>query len=396
MVYNETDVIDFINDNDVKFIRLAFCDVFGVQKNISIMPRELDEAFTKGIAIESSSIHGFGMQEKIDLFLVPDANTLSLLPWRPSQGKVVRFFCNIKYADGKIFELDTRNILKIAIKEAKDLDFSMEVGAESEFYLFKRDENGEATDIPLDNGTYMDMAPIDKSENIRREICLTLEEMGIQPKTSNHEHGPGQNKIDFKESDVLSSADNVMTFRTVVETLAARNGAYATFAPKPIADREGNGFHIKLFNSLNSKHDFGSFMAGILENIKGITLFLNPSKESYDRLGSLMAPKYISWSSKNITPLIRVPEEKGFTWIELRSPDSSANPYLAYALILYAGLDGVKRKLSPANESNLDKIAGLEKLPSSLKEAYSLVSKSSLVSEKIPEILVEKYMQYPL
>ena len=212
MKYTKQEVMQFVNEEDVKFIRLAFCDVLGKQKNISIMPSELERAFEHGIAVDASAIRGFGGEIHSDLFLHPDPDTLAILPWRPEHGKVVRMFCTIRYPDGTSFENDARSILIQAVQDAESAGYSFYFGSEMEFYLFKLDENGDATRIPYDNAGYMDIAPDDKGENVRREICLTLEQMGIHPESSHHEEGPGHNEIDFRYSDALSAADNAMAF----------------------------------------------------------------------------------------------------------------------------------------------------------------------------------------
>ena len=236
MKYTPEEVMQFVQEEEVKFIRLAFCDVYGKQHNVAIMPSELKRAFAFGIAVDASAIDGFGGEVRSDLLLHPDASTLIQLPWRPEQGKVVRMFCDITYPDGREFERDTRSILKRAVASAAEQGYSFAFGAEMEFYLFKVDENGEPTKIPYDRAGYMDIAPDDKGENIRREICLMLEQMGIRPETSHHESGPGQNEIDFRYSDPLSAADNAITFNAIVRTVAAQNGLCACFSPKPLAD----------------------------------------------------------------------------------------------------------------------------------------------------------------
>lgn len=404
MFYTESEVMSFIRDSDVKFIRLAFCDIFGVQKNVSIIPSELERAFETGISFDASAIKGFGDESKSDLFLFPDPSTLSLLPWRPSHGRVVRFYCDIKYPDGGPFELDGRYLLKQAMETAKQAGFLCNIGAECEFYLFKTDEDGNPTDIPFDNAGYMDIAPRDKGENVRREICLSLEEMGIMPESSHHEEGPGQNEIDFRYSDPLTSADNVITFQSVVKTIAARNGLYATFRPKPIPEKSGNGLHINL-----SPQKIGtpycepcyldSFMAGIMKHICEITAFLNPCTESYRRLGEYKAPRYVTWSPQNRSHLIRIPAGKGeYARIELRSPDSLANPYLAYALLIRAGLEGIEQELSPGEPLNMNLYtapehvkAGLTQLPQTLEAAIELASGSAFVNQALPKRLMEAY-----
>ncbi|MEA4816748.1 MAG: glutamine synthetase family protein [Lachnospiraceae bacterium] len=403
MLYTKQEVQDYVKEEDVKFIRLAFCDVFGTPKNISILPGELSRAFEYGISFDASAIRCFGSEEKSDLFLFPDPSTLSLLPWRPSHGRVVRMFCDIKHPDGTPFELDTRYILKKAIREAKDAGIMCYFGPEFEFYLFKTDETGLPTNIPFDNAGYMDMAPEDAGENVRREICLTLEEMGIIPESSHHEEGPGQNEIDFRYSDALSSADNAVTFKTVVKTAASRNGLYASFDPKPIPDKSGNGMHINMspvsLNTLNNKDFFKAFMAGIMAHIYDITLFLNPSEGSYRRLGGHKAPKYITWSPENRSQLIRIPaDDKSRLRIELRSPDALSNPYMAYALLIYSGLDGIKNNLTPPPSTDINLYsAGSETLklfkmlPSSLKESIKAMKESSFVRNHIPAAILEAY-----
>lgn len=404
MFYTKSDVVEFINENDVKFIRLAFCDLFGTQKNVSIMPSELQRAFDTGISIDASAIRGFADVEKSDMFLVPDFSTMSLLPWRPSHGRVVRFFCNIRYPDGAPFELDSRAILKQAVDTAEKKGIFCNFGAECEFYLFKTDEGGGPTNIPFDNAGYMDIAPEDQGENVRREICLTLEEMGFLLECSHHECGPGQNEIDFKYSDALSSADKVTTFKVVVKTIAARNGLYASFSPKPLEDEDGNGLHINMSpHSIDKTRDEqklkDSFMAGIMAHVCEMTAFLNPTSESYKRLGSFKAPKYITWSQQNRSQLIRIPAGTGeYERIELRSPDPAANPYIAYALLIYAGLDGIESDMVPPKPMNAnlfkvseDVLKDLEHLPQSYEEAISIAEKSEFIRKWIPGRMLDTY-----
>lgn len=409
MNYTISEVLQFVEENDVKFIRLAFCDIFGVQKNISIMPSELPRAFDTGISFDASSIDGFMNIDESDLFLVPDPSTLSILPWRPSRGRVVRFFCDIKYPDGRHFEGDGRYILKNVLNELKEMKYICKVGTEFEFYLFETDENGFPTKKPFDMGTYFDIAPIDKGENIRREICLTLEEMNITPESSHHESGPGQNEIDFKYDDALTIADNFVTFKSVVKSVAARNGLYASFMPKPLKNESGNGLHINLSlfkNGLNifkteiDEHSQAaeSFIAGILERIQEITLFLNPITNSYSRFGNFEAPKYISWSHQNRSQLIRIPASKGEnSRMELRSPDPSCNPYIALALIIKAGMEGIKKgiKLIPSYNFNMyenKNSKDFKKLPENLEEAIILAEKSDFIKSVIPNKTLEKYI----
>lgn len=392
--------MQFVEQEEVKFIRLAFCDVYGKQHNVAIMPSELKRAFVFGIAIDASAIDGFGGEVRSDLLLHPDASTLIQLPWRPEQGKVVRMFCDISYPDGRVFERDTRSILKKAVADAAEKGYSFAFGAEMEFYLFKVDEHGEPTKIPYDHAGYMDIAPDDKGENIRREICLMLEQMGINPESSHHESGPGQNEIDFRYSDPLTAADNAITFNAIVRTIAAQNGLCASFSPKPLTDRDGNGMHINISARGTGKPDpLPCVIAGILEKITELTLFLNPSEESYRRLGHDKAPRYVTWSAENRSQLIRIPAAVGeYRRAELRSADPTANPYIAYTLLIYAGLYGIENDLflPPASDFNIytasaEALMSLKKLPGSMYEAAAITNASAFVKDHLPETVIAAY-----
>ena len=402
MKYSKEEVIQFVAEEDVKFIRMAFCDIYGKQKNISIMPGELERAFEYGIAIDASAIDGFGGEVHSDLFLHPDTSTLCVLPWRPEHGKVVRMFCTVTYPDGTPFEADTRALLRKASEDAEKEGISFAFGSEMEFYLFKCDENGEPTNIPYDNAGYMDVAPEDKGENVRREICLTLERMGINPESSHHEEGPGQNEIDFCYSHAITAADDALTFRSVVLAVAARNGLCADFSPKPIENKAGNGMHI---NFSAKRADGADIMphviAGILAHIREITAFLNITESSYKRFGSNKAPKYISWSGENRSQLIRIPAAQGeYRRAELRSPDPMCNPYLAFTLLIRAGLDGVKNNmvLPAAADINLytaseEVTAHYEKLPETLEEAKAASKASAFVAGNLPASIIADYTE---
>ena len=397
-MYDIETILDYVKEEDIKFIRLAFIDIYGKQKNVSIMPHELEKAFKYGISIDSMAIDGFESGYKSDLFLFPNPDTICILPWRPREGRVIRMFCDIKYPDGTDFICDTRKLLINAINEAKKNGLEFHFGSEIEFYLFKADEEGESTGVPYDKAGYMDIAPDDKGENIRREICLTLEEMDIMPERSHHEEGPGQNEVAFRYGDALRAADEAVTFKTVVKTVAGRNGLYASFDPKPISDKPGNGYHI------NFSVDGGSLdsaIEGVLQHIKEITAFLNVSDKSYDRLGKLMAPKYISWSSENRSELIRIPAAKdNFIRAELRSPDPLINPYVAFTLLIYAGMDGILNnyKLRQSVDSDLNKASNillekLDTLPLSLEDAKNEARNSKFVKKYIPKELLDNYLK---
>lgn len=400
MNYSREEVIQYVSEEEVQFIRLAFLDVFGKQKNITILPGELPRAFEYGIAFDASAIAGFGDEAHSDLFLHPLPETLIELPWRPEQGKAVRMFSSITYPDGRPFECDTRTLLKNTVEEAEKAGFTFYFGAEQEFYLFELDEKNRPTKTPYDFAGYMDVAPEDRGENIRREICMTLEQMGIRPESSHHEQGPGQNEIDFRYTDALTAADNVMTFQTIVKTVANRNGLFADFSPKPLPDAPGNGFHINVSVKPEENGNLSHVIAGILEKTVPMTLFLNPTESSYRRLGQMKAPRYVSWSRENRSELIRVPAADGeYKRAELRSPDPTANPYIAFALMIRAGLNGIENRL-PLPESvdlNLFKteealLQGLRKLPMTLEEARRVSAGDPFIEEALPERIREIYL----
>ena len=402
MRYSKEEVMQFVEEEDVKFIRLAFCDVFGKQKNISIMPKELSRAFKYGIAFDGSAITGFGDETHSDLLIHPDPETLAFLPWRPEHGKVVRMYSTITYPDGRPFECDSRTLLKNAINEAEKEGLTFYFGAEQEFYLFNLDENGNPTKEPYDHAGYMDIAPDERGENIRREVCLTLEQMGIRPESSHHEEGPGQNEIDFRYSDAMTAADNAMTFQTVVKTVAGRNGIVADFGAKPLKGKPGNGFHINISVKPNdNEENMKNLLAGILDKAVEMTAFLNPTESSYDRFGENKAPGYVSWSKENRSQLVRIPAAVGeYKRIELRSPDPTANPYIAFALIIYAGLHGIKNKPELPEESNInlykadeETLKKYEKLPTSLEAAKKIASESDFIRNHIPSEILNIYLK---
>ena len=401
MSYSEKEVMHYCAEEDVKFIRLAFCDVFGVQKNISVMPSQLPKVFKHGIAIDASAIDGFGREGRSDLFLYPDPSTLTVLPWRPEHGRVVRMFCRICNPDKTTFINDTRSILVKAVADAKEAGYNFNFGSELEFYLFKLDEKGNRTYIPHDDAGYMDIAPDDRGENVRREICLTLEQMEIVPEGSHHEEGPGQNEIDFEYSDPLTAADRAITFKSVVKTIAARNGLYADFSPKPLTDHPGSGFHVNISVGDGKNGELMPYLiSGILDKIREISLFLNPSENSYERLGSFKAPKYVSWSIENRSQLIRIPAAvENFKRLELRSPDPTSNPYIGFALLIYAcieGLDGHLPLPEPADinfyTASEEILSRFKSLPLSLEEAKKTAAASDFVNKHLPSSLIDAYL----
>ena len=409
MKYTEKEVLQFVEENDVKFVKLMFCDIFGSLKTISVIAGELPKIFREGLIFDASKLGGFLNVTASDLRLFPDPDTLALLPWRPQHGRVVRFFCHLKYPDGTAFEGDGRFFLKTAIAYAKGKGYNFQIGTSCEFYCFEKDDTDMPTKRPHDYAGYCDAAPVDRGENLRRDICLTLEQMDIFPESSRHETGPGQNEIDFQYSNALKAADNLVTFKNVVKSVADRNGLYATFMPKPIVDNCGSGLHIMLMCMKGTENVFRPqlgglskerMIAGILKNVGDMTLFLNTTTNSYKRFGSLLAPKYISWSHENYAQLLRAPladtDENG---IILRSADNTCNPYFAMGLLIYACIDGVINKeelpkpfnfnIGSADESELAK---LETLPQSLKEAVERAEKSEFLADRLPEHMLERFI----
>ena len=407
MDHTVSELLQFIEENDVKFIRLAFCDMFGVPKNIAIMASQLPHAVQRGVSFDASAIAGFCNVAEADLFLVPDLDTFSLLPWRPSEGCVGRVFCTVRYPDGRPFEGDGRHLLRKAQQDAAREGYELLVGPECEFYLFETDENGRPTRRPFDRAGYFDVAPADRGENVRREICLTLEEMGIQPERSHHEQGPGQNEIDFRCSSPLAAADDLMAMRTAVKAVAAASGLYASFLPKPLPDESGSGLHVNLSLLRGGRNLFegfaetpdpaaAAFLAGILRRMPEITVFANPLPGSYRRLGRFEAPGTVSWSCENRSTLVRVPAASGPDCrMELRSPDPSCNPYFLTALLLAAGMEGVRERLPlpPAADGEMYRAQpGAAPLPASLGEAVAAARKSEFLRRALPARLLETYL----
>ena len=406
------EVLQFVQENDVKFIRLAFCDPNGVHKNISVMPGELERVFDSGLLFDASAIPGFCDISHSDLLLCPDPSTLHVLPWRPMQGRVVRFYCNIRYPDGTTFECDARALLLQVMGRLAKEGCQLRLGTSCKFYLFNTDEEGAPTKVPYDHGGFFDVAPLDRGENVRREICLCLEEMGISPETSHHDRGPGQNEIVFKYDNALAAADNFLTYKSVVKAMAARSGLFASFAPRPLPDQNGNGLHVNMSlhkNGVNlfSPHrtdemapEAASFMAGILARAAEMTAFTNPLCASYDRLGHFEAPRYVAWGRQNRSALVRIPSCcDDLARMELRSPDPSVNPYLVFALLLSAGLEGLQRGLAlpaPAQKNlytaDLTDLSELAPLPATLGEAIEAAQGSSFAAGVLGREFLDRYV----
>ena len=401
------EVLDFVKDNDVKFVKLTFCDPFGNIKNISIIADELQNAFEKGVSFEAYSVDGFVDPEESDLMLCPEASTIQLLPWRPQHGSVVRFFCKIRHTDGREFEGDGRGMLARARNKLASMGFSCQIGSDCEFYLFNLDEKGMPTLIPHDRAGYLDAAPYDRGENVRRDICLTLERMGIKPISSHHERGPGQNEICFKVNDALMAADDLITFKTVVKAAANMNGLHASFMPKPLKDEIGSGLHINLTLLKDGANLFApslqstpaeaeSFVAGILAKAKEMAIFLNPTINSYERLENneeIEAYNKIAWSYSNGSQLIRLKQD-GWAKMQLRSADPSCNPYIAYALLLYAGAEGIEKKMKLGAEADISDLNSADTLPEDLAKAIEEARTSEFIAKYIPQKTLEKFLTY--
>ena len=388
MGYTVEEVLSQIEEEDVKFIRLAFRDAFGTQKNIAVMPGEVKKAFEYGIPINARAVAGFSASPHASLYLKPDPDTLTILPWRSESGKVLRMFCDVCTPEGEVYPSDTRDILRKAVARAREAGVEFRFGTESEFYLFLKDEDGNPTRIPYDQAGYLDIAPSDKCENMRREIVLTIERMGLTPERSHHERGPGQNEIDFHYGKPLKAADQITTFKMAVSTIADRYGLYADFSPMPLPGCPGNGYHINIYAVNQDGRDVAlQAAAGILEKIRDITIFLNPTDGSYSRLGNSTAPDRVDWSGEGKSELMYIETFRGRTRAELRSPDASGNPYLVYALLIHAGLSGIERNLSLPEEMAEDSPL----LPASRKEAGKLALMSSFVKEIIPEEIIREY-----
>jgi glutamine synthetase len=398
------EVMDFLEENDVKFVRLAFPDLFGKLKNVAIQPDLLAEAFEQGIPFDSEAIYGLQTGEMGDLLLRPDPETLCILPWRPQAGRVCRLLCDVYTADGKPYDGDTRCILRRAKDRANERGYTIRIGAECEFYLFEADEQGRITNHPHDNGSYLDVAPLDRGEDVRREICLTLLSMNIRPEISHHERGPGQNEIDFHRADPLTGADHLVAFHNAVRTIATRYGLSASFMPKPLSDEFGNAFKVNITLFRDRKNLFRmengellpeakAAMAGVLNRLADMTLFLNPIPNSYDRLTDGETSNRICWSHRRRLNAVRVPlPQHRFARMQVASADSLSNAYLAYALIIHAAMEGIERgeKLPPAVERGWDQ---LPVLPESLSAAITTAKSSEFIKRALPACVVESFLQ---
>ncbi|NBI89102.1 type I glutamate--ammonia ligase [Lachnospiraceae bacterium] len=415
--YTREDIVNIVREEDVEFIRLQFTDIFGNLKNVAITSSQLEKALDNKCMFDGSSIEGFVRIEESDMYLYPDFNTLQIFPWRPQRGKVARLICDVYRPNGNPFEGDPRYILKCAIREAENMGYHFEVGPECEFFLFHTDENALPTTITHEQAGYFDLGPVDFGENARRDMVLTLEDMGFIIEASHHEVAPAQHEIDFKYDEALATADNIMTFKLAVKTIAKRHGLHATFMPKPKSGINGSGMHINMSLSKDGKNIFADssdelglskeayyFIGGIIKHMKGMAAITNPLVNSYKRLvPGFEAPVYIAWSATNRSPLIRIPATRGEgTRIELRCPDPSANPYLALAVCLRAGLDGIANRIEPPKSVDCNifamtkderEEAGIEAIPETLIEAVYELEKDRFIQSVLGKHVSDKYIE---
>ena len=415
--YTKQDIIRMVEDEDVEFIRLQFTDMFGTLKNVAVTSSQLEKALNNECMFDGSSIEGFVRIEESDMYLYPDLDTFCIFPWRPQQGKVARIICDIYTADRQPFSGDPRYVLKKAVADAAQMGYQFDVGPECEFFLFDQNNEGQPTTESNERAGYFDLGPVDLGENARRDMVLTLEDMGFEIEASHHEVAPAQHEIDFRYDEALKTADNIMTFKLAVKTIAKRHGMFASFMPKPITGVDGSGMHLNMSLWKNGKNIFADsknnlgiseeafhFMAGVMEHANEMCLITNPLVNSYKRIvPGYEAPVDVSWSPSNRSPLIRVPAARGSgTRLEFRSPDSAANPYLALAVSLAAGLDGIKCKLTPGKGSMKNQYemaegekqeAGINTLPRDMKEALEIFKQSTYMKELLGDHIFNKYVE---
>ena len=413
--YSKSEILQMVEEEDVEFIRLQFTDMFGVLKNVAIPSSRLIKAMENRCTIDTASLDGFTGGEECDLYLKPDLSTFSILPWRPQQGKVARFLCDVCREDGTEIEDSPRSILKRVVKKAQEKGYTLKVNPECEFFLFHTDDNGMPTTLTHEKAGYLDTSPIDLGENTRRDIILTLEEMGYEIDSSHHEISPAQHEIDFTYENAMATADKIMTFKMAVRTIAKRYGLHAAFMPKPRAEVNGSGMHLNMRLLKDGKNIFKgedgalsaegeAFLAGILYHIQGMTAVMNPLVNSYKRLvPGFEAPSEVTWSRTQRNALVHVRKERGGEVnLELRSPDSASNPYLVFALCLAAGMEGIEKGLQVPEELTKDirklneeekKLLGIQMLPENLGEAIKAMGQDTLVSKVLGETYRKGYMK---
>ncbi len=411
------EIQELIKKNQVKYIRLQFTDIFGIVKNVAIPVSQLDKAVAGQIMFDGSSIDGFTRIEESDMYLKPDLDSFTIFPWRSQQGNIARFICDVYGPNGVPFAGSPRSVLKKLVKEAEKMGFVMKVGSEPEFFIFHKNKDGRATTKTHEKAGYFDLAPVDLGEEIRRDIIIALEKMNFEIEAYHHEVAPGQHEIDFKYADALKTADQIITFKYVVKTIAAQHNLHATFMPKPIYGESGSGMHLhqslykndkNAFYAATQKHQLSKtalyYIGGILKHAPAVAAITNPLVNSYKRLvPGYEAPVYISWSKANRSPLIRVPAIRGdSTRIEVRNPDPACNPYLALTVLLKAGLDGIENKIEPPEPINKNLYAmtnserekiGINSLPVNLKEAISQLEKDEVIKSALGKHVLHKYLK---
>ena len=415
--YTREDILRLVREEDIQFIRMQFTDIFGQMKNVAITASQIEKALDNQIMMDGSSIEGFVRIEESDQYLWPDLDTFAILPWRPQYGKVARLICDVHNPDGTPFVGDPRGVLKRALARAGELGLTFNAGPELEFFLFQTDEDGRPTTKTSDEAGYFDLGPLDHGESTRREICLCLEEMGFEIEASHHEVAAGQHEIDFKYTEALQAADNIMTFKLAVKTLAQKNGLHATFMPKPVCGAAGSGMHVNMSLFRDGQNAFYDpadprklsllayqFIAGLLDHVQGFCAVTNPLVNSYKRLvPGYEAPCHLAWSTGNRSALIRIPTPRGNgTRVELRSPDSAANPYLVLALCLAAGMEGIRNKILPPDNitENIYEMAGEERkrlgireLPATLHDAIDAMENDEFVRGILGEHISTVYLE---
>ncbi|NPV26449.1 MAG: type I glutamate--ammonia ligase [Firmicutes bacterium] len=411
------DVLKRAKELDVRFIFLQFTDILGVLKNVAIPVNQLPKALDGELMFDGSSIEGFVRIEESDMYLRPDPTTFVVFPWRPREGAEARMICDVYNPDGTPFAGCPRNTLKRVLAEAAEMGFSMKVGPEAEFFLFQTDEKGAPTTRTHDKAAYFDLAPVDLGESARRDMVLALEEMGFEVEASHHEVAPGQHEIDFKYDDAVATADNIVTFKHTVRIIAQKHGLHASFMPKPIFGENGSGMHchqslfkdgVNAFFDPNTPNQLSEiamyYIGGVLKHARAYAAITNPTVNSYKRLvPGYEAPVYLAWSERNRSPLIRIPARRGIgTRIEVRNPDPSCNPYLALAVMLKAGLDGIKNKIAPPpptdeNIYHMDDAErakrGIGSLPSSLKEALEELSADEVIKSALGDHIYHRFIE---
>ena len=414
--YTREDIVRMVREQDVEFIRMQFTDIFGQLKNVAITASQVEKAVNNEIMIDGSSIEGFVRIQESDQYLRPDLDSFTILPWRPQHGKVARLICDVYNPDGTPFVGDPRGVLKRVLAKAAEMGYSFNVGPECEFFLFETDDDGKPTTKTGDEAGYFDLGPLDHGESTRREICMALEQMGFEIEASHHEVAAGQHEIDFRYADALTAADDIMTFKLAVKSIAQKNGLHATFMPKPVFGINGSGMHTNMSLFKDGKNAFYdesdplklsktayNFIAGLLHHVKGMVAITNPLVNSYKRLvPGYEAPCYIAWSAKNRSALIRIPAARGqATRVELRCPDPSCNPYLALAVCLAAGLDGIEKDMIPPAEINDNIFAmdaatraarGIDSLPGSLSDAVDALEADELIAGTLGDHVLKNYV----